>query len=203
MKSFRDKNAMTLVELIISSAISAIILFIVFTFIVDTMWQITDQNIRTEWINEWFSFKNKFDRFFRWWYNEPILINTWAHNSTILLKDNYNNRWVVFWVVDDDTNKIREDYIYWNNIIGYRLLSQTELAEVELDNETIYDKTFFDDKLFHKMRIKDFIVDIYNQWEILDIMINVINTRNDKDFWKSLSWTLIKPELITTQNLIF
>lgn len=205
MKSFVQKfskKAMTLVELVIASAISAIIILIVFSFVVDTMENITVSNIRTEGIDSWFSFKNTFNQFFRWGYIEPYIIDTW-NNSIIILQDEYNSRWVVFGIVDWKTLKFEKNYVYWNKHVWYRLLSKTEVDNIINNNDLVYDLEVFQDKVFYGMRIKDFRVDIYNSWNIIDILISIINSRDELNFWKSFNEFKIDKSLITEFNLIF
>lgn len=198
----KQKNAFTLIELIISIIISSIIFFIIFTFIVDSLNEIDYSNSRTELVNEVFSFRDKLNRFIKWGYIN--MSEVWNSDfNTLMLKDLYSQEWVLFWVVDKDTYKLKKDYLYWNNVIWYRLLSGTEIASIEADNQEIYNLSFFPDKLYNSLIVRDFDVDFFNSWAILDLDFSLMYFLNDSYIWESFTWVVIKPEDIIKFNLNF
>jgi hypothetical protein len=65
VKSFQNKNAMTLVELIIGVSISAAIIIIVSFFITSSVEDLADSSVMTESIDKGFLFRDTLDRSIR------------------------------------------------------------------------------------------------------------------------------------------
>lgn len=203
MKSFQNKNAITLVELLITIMISAVIMIIVSFFISSSIEEITKTSIKTDSINNFFSFKDKLNRAIAWWYDDFNLYWTWTENTVIVLKNEEQTDWFLFWIVNSDTNKIQKEYIYWENIIWYRVLSKTELNDIQTNSWIIYDYTFFEDKLFYNLRIKDFKWQLYNWNSILDLYISIVLRIDDYMFWDDLSSIYFDELDIVEMNLVF
>lgn len=202
MKFLKQIKAFTLIELVISIIISSIIFFIIFTFIVDSLDEIEYSNSRTALIDQTFTFRDKLNRYIKWGYINMSEVWTWIYN-TLLLKDIYSSKWILFWVVDKDRLKLQNDYVYGNNVIWYRLLSENEIINIEADNNEIYNLRFFRDKLFDWLLVKDFDVEFYNSWTILDLDFSVLYFLNNSYIWESFSWIVIKNEDYIKFNLNF
>lgn len=202
MKSLKEKKTFTLIELVISITISSIIFLIIFTFIVDSLNALTYSNSRTNLIDQVFSFRDKLNRFIRWGYISMLEIWTQEFN-VLLIKDIYSTKWIIYWVVNKDTMKLQKDYIYWNNFLWYRFLSWTEIANIEADNNEIYNLEFFLDKLYDWIPIKNFDIDFYNSWEILDLNLSALYSINNSFIWESFTWIVIKDDEYVDFNLNF
>jgi hypothetical protein len=105
-----------------------------------------------------------------------------------MLKNNKSTKWVLFWVVRKDNLKLETnseyDYIY-DRVLWYREVSSGEILDLETTPTNVFDYLFFEDKLFDALKVKDFQVDYYNSWTILniDLWINVW-------YMKWLDWEL-------------
>ena len=111
--------------------------------------------------------------------------------ETLMLKDVYWTKWLLFWVVNQDNMKLQEDYLYDKNVLWYRLLSQTEITSIESDNSEIYNLNFYNDKIYDYLKIKDFQLEFYNSWTILDLNVSVLYKFQTLDFWKSFTWVYL------------
>ena len=187
MKFFKINYWLTLVELVISIGISTVIFLWVFSFMSEWLIQIDDSNNKTKIVDQVFSFNYELNKFIRWWYTTYSKIWT-SNNSVLLLKNIENSKWLIFWVVNKDDMKLQENYIYWNNIIWYRYLSEQEVVDVEADESKIYTLKFQKDKLFDLILVKDFNIEFYNSDEIIDLYLSTFTFNNIKQYWKSLTW---------------
>lgn len=202
MKFIKKKKAFTLIELVISITISSIIFFIVFSFVVDSVDELTQSNYKMDSIDDIFSFRNVFSRYVRWWY---MFISTiWTtNNSVILLKNASYTDWYIFWVVNRNTMKIQKDYIYWDNTIWYRRVTETEINDIEADSNKVYNLSFFNDKIFEWIKVKDFNAEFYNSWAILDIYLSSTLTNDLYLYWQSLTGSTIKSDDLVEFNFNF
>jgi len=187
MKSFKNKNAMTLVELIIWVFISTTIILIVTTFMTKSINELRVTNQTTKAIDSIFTLKDIISRFDKWWLTSFDVYWTWWENSSFILENWDWTRWVLFWIVNNNTQKIQKEKIYGDNFIWYKLLSNKELSDVLTDSWVIYNYNFNRDKIFEWVRIKDFNAELYNNWTILDIYISVILVTDMNNFWKKIS----------------
>lgn len=206
MKSFNiwKKSALTLAELLISITISSILFFIVFTFLSNNINRVFINKSKTNSTEQWFDFKDSLTRTIRWWSYEPIIF-TWSTNpnDVLFLKWNEWLDWFIFWVVNLETKKIQKDYVFWDNYIGYRALSSTELNEIDLNKDIIYDFEFNNDKIFQFLKIKDFDVELYNKKEIIDIYMAIILLWNVEEYWKKIDEIFFEDTDILKYNLVF
>ena len=207
MKSFISKKALTLVELVISITISSVVMLIVLTFVADSIETVISSNKKTEIYEDLFQFKNEFNKYARWGYIQQDLITTSlteTQSSIMLLQNIDETKGVIFGVVDKDSMSI-EDYtthaIYSDKVLWYRNLSELELTNINADPSGIYDLKFFPDKLFEWLKMKDFQMEIYNSWSIIDMNLEVLLYYNDSN--NGILLSDINPEDIIDINLNF
>lgn len=215
MKFFKNNiKALTLVELITSVAISGVLLLLIFVFLSDSIKLLLDNNVKVSSVDEWFNFKDTMWRFVRWWYSEAIVFSwvvdstyTWttnpSPNDVLYLKKLDMTQWMLVWIVDIETKKIQKNYVYWNNFLGYRYLSPTEMAQIDLDNSIIYTKEFTNDKIFQNLRMKDFRVKTYNYWWLIDFYFSVVNLFDESLFDKDYADFYIDKLVIDEYNLVY
>lgn len=207
MKSFISKKALTLVELVISITISTIVMLIVLTFVADSIETVISSNKKTEIYEDLFSFKDIFSKYARWGYIDQNLLATTAtgSQSDIMLMENFDSsQGVVFWVINKETMSIekQQNYeLYYDKVLWYRQLSETELTNINSNPSLVYDLQFFPDKIFDGLKMKDFQMAIYNSGTIIDMDLEVLLYYNDSN--KGLRLDDINPEDIININLIF
>lgn len=182
-------------------------MLIVLTFVADSIETVIWSNKKTEIYEDIFRFKNEFNKYARWWYLDQTLIaktSTGSESSIMLLQDNTWSKGVIFGVVNKETMAI-EDHsqhtIYYDKVLGYRDLSQFELTNINADPSYIYNLNFFPDKLFDGLKIKDFQMELYNSWAIIDMNLEVLLYYNDSN--KGILLSDINPEDIIDVNLNF
>jgi len=187
MKSFQNKNAMTLVELIIWIMITSSVMIIVMTFMTTSLNELRVTNETTKTIDSIFTIKDIIARFDKWGLNSYSVYGTWWENNQFILENWYGTKWVLFWVINNDTKKIQKIKIYGDNFIWYRLLSEKELGDILVDSWVIYTYEFHRDKIFEWVRIKDFRAELYNSGVFLDIYMSTILVTDENNFWKNMS----------------
>jgi len=199
-----NKKWLTLVELIISVTISAVLFWFVFVFITDSLEWLQDSNTRTRIMDNIFNTKNKISRYIKSGYvwNE-VIWTWWISNKVLYLKTEDNSRWVIFWIVNSDSMKLQDYNIYWKNNIWFRDLSWKEVADVYLDNSKVYSMIFHQDKIIDNSIIKSFEPELYNSGSIINLDIEYIKSYNDSYLWKDFSNIFINKDLIYKTNLIF
>ncbi len=206
MKFLKEKNlkkqAFTLVELLIAMFISSIIFFIMFTFIIDNLSEIHESDQKTSLLSEVLSFRDTLDKNIKTWYSDMSKISDNNFN-VLILKDLNWEKGIMYWVVDANTNRLASDYLYWKNQIWYRLLSQTEINNIEADLDVIYDFYFFQDKIYNSMYVKDFLVNFYNSWAVLDLDVSLFGAVNESMIWESFTWGYLDNSDVLDFNFVF
>lgn len=207
MKSFISKKALTLVELVISITISSVVMLIVLTFVADSIETVISSNKKTEIYEDLFRFKNDFNQFSRWGYfNQDLIVSnvSWSGSDIILMKNIDSSKGVIFWVVSKESMSIEPDLgykIYSDKVLWYRILSENEIIDIETTLTNIYNLKFFPDKVYDGLKVKDFQMDMYNSWAIIDMNMEVLLYYNDSNKWILLKD--INPEDLININLNF
>ncbi len=173
------KKAFTIVELIIATVISAIVLLLIFALISNTIWEISYSVEESRFLtsyNELFVKLKEYRNLYTSW---TILIdNEYWSWSDVLIFDNWI--WwqgVIFWVVDKQTMQIESisNYsIYRDKVMWYRFLSEWEVSELKSNPTKVYDYLFYEDKCFNELKIKDFQLTSYNSWSVIEADIGFI-----------------------------
>lgn len=214
MKFFKNNKALTLIELIISVTISSILFLIVFLFISDSVEQLANNHVKMSSIDESFEFKDKISRFARWWFTDATIIN-WTFdseytgstnpnpNSILYLKKFDWTEWLLIWIVDIETKKMQKNYTYWDNFLAYKYISKDRMDILDNDNNLVFDEVFTNDKIFQWLRMKDFNVETYNDWNIIDIYYTVINLFDDSTFFLDFADFYIDELVIDEYNLVY
>ncbi|MDD3793386.1 MAG: hypothetical protein PHI37_01120 [Candidatus Gracilibacteria bacterium] len=215
MKFFKNNiKALTLVELITSVAISGVLLLLIFVFLSDSIKLLLDNNVKVSSVDEGFNFKDTMGRFVRGGYSEAIVFSgvvdsTYtgttnpSPNDVLYLKKLDMTQGMLVGIVDIETKKIQKNYVYGNNFLGYRYLSPTEMAQIDLDNSIIYTKEFTNDKIFQNLRMKDFRVKTYNYGGLIDFYFSVVNLFDESLFDKDYADFYIDKLVIDEYNLVY
>ena len=203
MKFFQNKKALTLIELVISIAISAVLILIVSFFITKSLEEMNNSIVKTDSIDKWFHFKDTLNRYIRWWYNYFTLYWDSGLNNSLLIENDDSSKWFLFWVINNNTKKIQKEYIYWDNFLWYKSLSKTELNDIKTNSWVIYNYIFHDDKIFTWMRVKDFKWELYNWGDILNIDMSIVNKKDEYGFWQNINDVFIDQRYIFQFYLVF
>jgi len=207
VKSFIQKKALTLVELVISITVSSVVMLIVLTFVADSVETVISSNKKTEIYEDLFRFKDIFNKHARWGYIEQNLLAssaTWTQSDIMLMENDDWTKWVVFWVINKETMSIEKQSnheLYYDKVLWYRQLSEQELITINATPSEVYNLNFFPDKLFDGLKIKDFQMQMYNSGTIINMDMEILLYYNDSNKWLRLSD--INIEDILDINLIF
>lgn len=212
MKFFKNNKAITLVELITTIAISSILFLVIFVFITDSVEELVTNEVKVNSVEEAFEFKDVMQRFIRSWYSDVMVFSwitepsyTWAQNpNNVLYLEKLDwSEWILVWIVDINTNLLQRNYVYWDNFLWYRFLTPTEMNDIKNDNNLIYQKEFFLDKVYQWLRTKDFRVESYNAWTIVNMYYSVINLYDDSLFDKNFEDFYLDDLIVDEYSLVF
>lgn len=199
-----NKKWLTLIELIISVTISAILFSIVFVFITDSLDWLKDSNVKTKIMDNIFNTKNKISRYVKSGYIDNNIIWTWwLSNKVLYLKTEDWEKWVIFWILNSKNMKLQSYNTYWYNNIWYRDLSATEVVSIDSDNSKVYDLIFQNDKIIGDSMVLSFDPELYNSGSIINLNIDYIENFNDSFVWKNIKDIFLNKDDIYKINLIF
>lgn len=214
MKFFKNNKAITLIELVTSIAISGILFLIVFVFITNTVEELVNNDVKISSIEQWFEFKDIMQRFIRWWYSDAYVLTditrdtyTWTTNpnpnNVLYLKRLDQEQWILVWIVDINSRLLQRDYIYWNNFLWYRYLSELEMTEIDSVPSVIFTKQFTNDRIFQSLRMRDFQAKLYNSGDIVELYFSVINIFDDSLIDEDFADFYVDDLVIDEYNLVF
>lgn len=171
----------TLVELIISLSISALVLIVIFYFVTDTVVQLADTNKNSKFLWDFSRFTSRINSHMSTFPDATILVDEslWVWHDVLLLQNPTANGGIIWGVVDTDTYKLLENSQYWkykNTVMWYRLVSPSEIIDITTTPSNIYQYTFFGDKTFSDFKVKDFQIEYYNTGSIISIDLSIATT---------------------------
>lgn len=179
MKHIYKTSAFTLIELVVSIVISTIVLVIVFWFTGDTIANLVDINRKSDSL-QWVYRLTTILSSHKWKYIIPEVLvdNTlWSGHDVFYMRDPASNGWVLWAVIDRETLQIEdaENYPYYGDkVLAYRLLSESELVDVAASGSVVYNYTFFEDKIFDEFKTKEFQLELYNSWALIESNIEIV-----------------------------
>lgn len=207
MKFLKNKDALTLAELIVAVLISAILFWIVIFFTMTNVNELSNSQIKTSTVPYLFWFQETIQNLVLDWVSEFKIINQsldWTNPNDILILHNPDKtKAFIFWIVELNSKKIKKDYTYWDNYLWYRELSIKELEEINLNTNLIYEKEFFLDKMFIDFRVMDFNLELFNRGKILELSFNIMKKLDEEFYNKSFSEIFIDDLIIGEYNLVF
>ena len=213
MKFFKNNKALTLAELLVSLAISAALFGIVIFFTMTNVNELANNQAKTNTMQEVISIQDILNNFILSWYDEISVINQDMDaaysktnpnpNDILLLYNSDTNSWIMVWVVNIETRKIQKHYVYWENFIWYRNLTEEEFNEINLDKQLLYNKEFQLDKILNKIVIKDFDLQTYNSGKLLDMNISVVKRLKKDLFDVDYNEIFIDDFVIGNYSLVF
>jgi hypothetical protein len=110
----------------------------------------------------------------------------------------------LIWVVDKDTLKLSEVWsvnTYHNSVLWYRSISSSEIADIQADNNIIYDYTFFSDKLFSRFNLQNFQLIPYNSWSTVEMELFISPSYNPNYYGQD--WMTLPRDEIFKYSLVF
>lgn len=175
MKS--ENKALTLIELIISIAISAIVLLFVVKYITDVLWLIweTRQSVANQSNIE--QIIHKIDEFQQ---DFPVLSTLNLENDILVMKNYENTDGVMLGIIEAYNNSFSNDIDaekYQEKYLGYRYLWFTDFMFLDLSMTWA---TMFYDVPMKGLEISEFWS---GTWKIIDLQLDVL-----KKYYPDLEW---------------
>lgn len=180
------KKAFTLSEVVIATFISSIVLSFIFIFLSDMVEGINETKEEVRVVSSFYDFTNKLNNYRNVYITWSILIETSSWSDIFLMEDYSWENGILIWPVKLFDNQLTsENTVYEEKAIWFRKISSTELAEIDLNRDIIYDYSFQDDQIFSDLKIQDIIILSYNSWSLFDFRLVV-----DTNFQIALLWQL-------------
>lgn len=168
------KKAFTLPEIMIATFISVIILSFIFVFIWNIMIWISGTKNEIEVMSSFYDFTNKLNNYrnvyITWW----ILVDSITDSDVFLLEDIQWENGILIWPIDINDRTLNLDTTqYYNKWLGFRKISSTELADIDLNINNIYNYTFQSDQIFSDLKLQNMVLIEYNSWSVYDLTLTV------------------------------
>lgn len=189
MKIFNKNSWFTFVEILLSTAISVIVLIFTFPFLVETMSWISKSQQKVTILSSFYDVSRALKTYKNIYQTWSVFVDnlTSSWNDVLLFRNSWPWPWVIFWIIDKSTMNFFTwslyDY-YWDKVFWYKELSTGQLNNILLTPTKIYNINFTNSDFFN-FPVKSFQVDYYNSWTILDFNIEFLSNYNS-----SLTWQL-------------
>lgn len=174
-------------------------LIFVFSFIADVLAELTVTNDRARVLSELYDYKAKLDNYksvFLSWSTVIDNVPT-AGFDVLMYKNTTGTDGILIGVVDMTTKKLVPNASfgkYGKYALAMRELTTQNITDIWVSAATVYTYSFFDDKIFSNLIVKDFQVQRYNVNAIVD-MYAALLTRFLPDYiW--LSWSQVPQDSI-------
>ncbi len=182
MKIFSKKSWFTFVEILLSTAISIIILIFTFSFLADSIDNLTRSENKVKILSETYAISEVINSYKNVYLTGGLLFDktyeSW--NDILLLKDLSWSWGVIFWVIDMETMKFETWSVYnqyKHKVFWYKELSINQLNLINSNSGVVYNWTFTNDHLF-TFPVKSFQLDYYNSGIIWDFNLEVLMNYN-------------------------
>lgn len=196
----------TLVELIVAVIISSIVLTILMSFITTSMNEISYSNRQTEVLENINNFSTTMNNY-KWSFEDVIVVidNTASWSDTIMMTNEANNEWILVWIVWKDSLTLEDSEIDFNTIyekhLAIRELNALDISNIIATPGMVLGLSFNKDKLFDDLVMKDFQVELYNTWAVINIDLEVLI--NYKEGVDGENWDNITNDWVYSINMIF
>jgi hypothetical protein len=203
---FLGKKWFTFTELIVAITISTILLIFIFKFVADTVNILSETTRKSRILVSFYEFVVRFDNYRN---NFPIatIVKDFSQGygyDVVLLKTFDSKIWVLFWVVNKDTMMLDGTWSYnqfWPKIVWFRELTQWDITSINSNPDMVYTYSFFEDKVFSPLIMRNFQTDLYNSGTIVDMNVWVLLSEFSGLEWTS--WSQVPLADIYKVNLNF
>jgi len=195
-----------LVELIIALAISALVLVIIFYFVTDTVVQLSETNKNSRFLGDFSRFTGRINSHASTFPDTDILIDQvdTAGHDILLLRNPESTSAIVWGVIDTDNYRLLPNShygTYRDAVLGYRLVSESELTDILATPANIYTYQFFGDKTFNDFKVQYFQLEYYNSNDIISIDLSIATTFEPDLVWEN--WDVLPKDSLFEVNLNF
>jgi len=175
-------------------------------FIASSMNEITYSNNQTNTIEKINNLSTSINNY-KWTFEigTVLIDNTGTWSDVVMLTTPEESEWIMFWTVnpqsltlewsEQDFNRIYKKFLW------VRQLTTLDISNLKWDPLTAYDLNFNEDKLFRDLIMKDFQVDAYNSWAVLNSSLSILI--NYKEWIDGEQWDQITNDWIYKINMSF
>jgi hypothetical protein len=110
----------------------------------------------------------------------------WSWSDVALIKNIHNDKWILFWIINKDTMKLESwslYEIYSNKVFWYKLLSLSELTNIQTTPSEVFNISFDKASIFNAPA-KTFQADFFNSWTIFLVDLELPISYNPEYNWK-------------------
>jgi len=166
----------------------------------DTILGISRSSTQSKFLKDFYSFTTIFDT----WKLEILHDYSWESFDVGILKSLSWDSGVLIWVVDFETLKLSSTWSvnsYHNSVLWYRSLSSTEITNIDSDPDTVYDLSFFGDKLFSRFNLQYFDMTAFNSWNTIEMWLSIFPNYNPTFYGEP--WNELPQDQIFKYSLVF
>ena len=206
LKKGNNLKAFTLAELIIAVLIGSLVLAVLMNFIATSMNEISYSNNQTNTIEKINDFSTSINNY-KWTFEtgQVLVDNIWTGSDIVMLTTPEETEWVILWVVDPNTMKLESSESNFSTIyekyLWIRQVTEADIISLKSDSSVVYSLNFNEDKLYRDLIMKDFQVEVYNSWAILNASLDILI--NYKDGINGEQWSNITNDWIYKINMSF
>ena len=207
-KFIKHKKAFTFVELIVALILSSIVFLFLMNFISKTFTEISYSKNKTEIISQIYEFEDIIPNLKEKYNSGSILVNnsSWTGSDILLFRTwiwEIKKDWYIFAMINN--KKLTIDWS-WNvdniedKVLSYKKISTEEINLLSSDINNVYNFVFNRDKIFDKIKLKDFQVESYNTWSLFEARFFINPLYRKKLDWQKYSeiWTSQIEEIVLT-----
>lgn len=111
-------------------------------------------------------------------WNAQVIQNyvPWIASDVLLIEDYSGERGIIIGIVDQDTRKLTATgsaNLYKKNSLWYRSVTSSEIAQIAITPQVVYNYEFFPDKIFSNFYMRNFQINSYNSGSIIDMVLTI------------------------------
>lgn len=191
----------TLVELLVSIMISVLLLGGVFYFMSETIVGIARASAHAKFLKDFYGFTTILDT------GNLDILHDYSFTGgydVVLLTSLDGDSGIIIGVVDASTLKLASTGTFLNyqeNILGYRSLSASEISQVQITPNLVYNYSFFPDKVFSNFYMKDFQIESFNSGALTEMTLTVFPQFKENLQWEV--WKELPQDEVFQYSLVF
>ncbi len=191
MLNCKFKNAFTLVELLVATIISSVVLIAIFAITSEILDEAVFTNKSVTSYSSLYDIEKKILKYKNIYSTWTILIDnaSWVWSDVFIFLNSDNSEALLMWVVNNYSRRLVPDTqysIYWNNSLWFReVIGTWAINDMLVDPSIVYwtGIKFQVDKIYDDFVLRDMQMISYNSWKIKEVNFNV-----NLFFNKNLEW---------------
>jgi len=166
----------------------------------DTILWISRSTSQADFLKDFYGFTNVIEN----WNLEVLHDYVNQGFDVALVRSSDNLWWLLVGVVDRDTYRlspVSRSNIYHDSVLWYRIVSESEISDINSDNNVVYNYDFFSDNTFTSFNIRNFQLEEFNSGDIIEMILDISPSFNENFVWED--WSSLPQDEIFTYSLVF